>query len=209
MERYPGLQFSMEGQQRQRMETMDGIWRGLIVALIVIYTMLAVPLRSYVQPLLIMFSIPFGIAGAVIAHMFLGLEVGLMSVIGMMALVGVVVNDSLILIDFVNRKRREGMDSLEAVMKSGPVRFRPILITSLTTFAGLTPMLLEKSMQAQFMIPMAVSLAYGVMFATGVILLLVPAAYVVLDDLVQKRSTSVPARQDQEPRLWASGSPPE
>ena len=154
----------------------------MALALVVIYAMLAVPLRSYVQPLIIMMAIPFGIAGAVWAHVLLGMEVTMMSLIGVMALTGVVVNDSLIMVDFINRCRREGMNPREAVLRSGPVRFRPIIITSLTTFAGLTPMLLEKSMQAKFLIPMAVSLAYGVMFATGVTLLLVPAAYLIVDD---------------------------
>ena len=181
--RLPGLVYSFEGQQQEQQETLGGIWMGFFIAVIVIYAMLAIPLRSYVQPLIIMMAIPFGVAGAVWAHIFWGMEVTIMSVIGIMALTGVVVNDSLIMVDFINRSRREGMNPTEAVLLSGPVRFRPILITSLTTFAGLTPMLLEKSMQAKFLIPMAVALAYGVVFATVVILLMVPAVYLIVDDI--------------------------
>ena len=156
---------------------------GFFIAMIVIYAMLAIPLRSYVQPLIIMMAIPFGIVGAVWAHVFWGMEVTMMSLIGILALTGVVVNDSLIMVDFINRSRRQKMNPTEAVLRSGPIRFRPILITSLTTFAGLTPMLLEKSMQARFLIPMAMALAYGVVFATVVILLLVPAVYLIVDDV--------------------------
>ncbi|MBI4566162.1 MAG: efflux RND transporter permease subunit [Planctomycetes bacterium] len=182
-EEHPGLRYSLEGQQQQQAETMEGVRRGLIIALIVIYAMLAVPFRSYAQPALIMLAIPFGVAGAIWAHFFLGMDLTFLSLIGIMALSGVVVNDSLILIDFVNRARREGADAEEALLRAGPIRFRPILMTSLTTFAGLTPMLLERSMQAKFLIPMAVSLAYGVMFSTVIILLIIPAAYMALEDV--------------------------
>jgi multidrug efflux pump subunit AcrB len=180
---HPGLSISFEGEQRQQSETMGGVWRGMAIALLLIYALLAIGFRSYLQPLLVMAAIPFGVAGALWAHFFLGMHVTMMSLIGVLALSGVVVNDSLILIDFVNRCRAEGMRATRAVLASGPVRFRPILITTLTTFAGLTPMLLEKSVQAQFLIPMAVSLAYGLLFATGIILVIIPVLYMALEDL--------------------------
>ena len=205
--RHPGLIFSLEGQQREQQETLGGIWKGMVIALIVIYAMLAVPLRSYVQPLIIMMAIPFGVAGAIWAHVLLGMEVTMMSLIGVMALTGVVVNDTLIMVDFINRSRREGMNAREAVLRSGPVRFRPIVITSLTTFAGLTPMLLEKSMQAKFLIPMAVALAYGVLFATGVILVLIPATYLIVDDM--KRAIGRLFRRWSEPPLPSKEPIPE
>lgn len=182
---FPGLRFDLEGEQREQRETLGGIFRGSLLVLLLIYTMLAVLFRSYLQPVLIMLAIPFGIAGAVWAHFFLGMPLTLMSMIGIMALTGLVVNDSLILIDFVNHRRKES-DPEEAVLAAGPLRFRPILITTLTTFAGLTPMLLERSLQAQFLIPMAVSLAYGVAFATVITLLIVPAAYLVLEDVLRR-----------------------
>lgn len=180
---YPGLHFSLEGQQREQRDMMNGLGRGFVIALLLIYTLLAVPLKSYGQPLIIMFAIPFGLMGAVLGHLIMGLDLTILSMFGIVALTGVVVNDSLILVDYVNRSRRAGSLLSDAVLQGGVARFRPILLTSLTTFGGLTPLLLEKSLQAQFLIPMAVSLAFGVMFSTGVILLLVPVGYLILEDL--------------------------
>lgn len=191
---HPGLSVSFEGEQRQQAETLGGVWRGMLIALLLIYAMLAIGFRSYLQPLLVMTAIPFGVAGALWAHYFLGMHVTMMSLIGVLALSGVVVNDSLIMIDFVNRCRAEGMRTVRAVLASGPVRFRPILITTLTTFAGLTPMLLERSVQARFLIPMAVSLAYGLMFATGIILVIIPALYMALEDWLPRRVATASAR---------------
>ncbi len=153
-----------------------------------IYGLLAVPLRSYAQPLLIMSVIPFGLVGAIGGHILMqwfGQLHGLsfMSVVGIVAVSGVVVNASLVLVYNVNTHRDRGGSIAEAVVAAGVGRFRPILLTSLTTFAGLTPLMLERSMQAQFLIPMAVSLAFGVMFATVVTLLVLPCGYLVLEDL--------------------------
>lgn len=156
---------------------------GMLLVLLLIYAALAVLFMSYVQPALVMFAIPFGVAGAVVAHWALGMPLTFLSLIGVMALLGVVVNDSLVMIDFVNGARKEGRDPKEAILHAGPLRFRPIILTSLTTFAGLAPMLFERSLQAQFLIPMAVSLAYGVAFATVVTLFIVPAAYLALEDV--------------------------
>jgi multidrug efflux pump subunit AcrB len=143
---------------------------------------MAIPLKSYIQFFIIMSAIPFGLVGAIWGHVIQGMDLTILSGFGIVALSGVVVNDSLILVDYVNRHRRHGVSLLQVVKDSGKARFRPILLTSLTTFGGLTPLLLEKSLQAQFLIPMAISLAYGVIFATFITLVLVPAQYLILED---------------------------
>ena len=153
-----------------------------MIALLVIYALLAMPLRSYSQPFIIMTAIPFGIVGAVWGHLLMGLDFSMFSVIGLVALSGVVVNDSLVLVDYVNRRRAQGAELGQALVDAGVARFRAIMLTSLTTFAGLTPLLLETSVQARMLIPMGVSLAFGVVFATSITLLLVPAYYLILDD---------------------------
>jgi multidrug efflux pump subunit AcrB len=154
-----------------------------MLALFMIYALLAVPLGSYVQPLIIMSAIPFGMVGAVWGHFLIGWDLNFFSMLGLVALAGVVVNDSLVLVDYVNRACARGLSVDEAARTAGVARFRAIMLTSLTTFAGLTPLLLERSLQAQFLIPMAVSIAFGVLFATAVTLILVPAWYLILDDL--------------------------
>ena len=186
LERYPSLtSVSFEGNNRDQAETQESLKSGYSMVLFLIYALLAIPLRSYFQPLLVMSAIPFGFIGAILGHGILGLELSIMSMFGFVALTGVVVNDNLVLIDFINRRRREGAALLTAVRESGAARFRPILLTSLTTCASLTPLLLERSVQAKFLIPMGVSLAFGVLFATMVSLILVPCGYVILDDLAQ------------------------
>lgn len=181
--RYPGLSFSFEGERKQQSETLGGLFSGLILAMFAIYGLMAIPFKSYFQPLIVMTAIPFGIVGAFWGHLIVGISANVLSMCGMLALAGIVVNDNLVLVHAINRERREGGKSvMEAVIYGGTQRFRPILLTSLTTFAGLTPLMLEKELQAQFLIPMAVSLAFGVMFATFVSLLLVPSLYVILDD---------------------------
>lgn len=181
---FPGVTYSFEGDQRDRGEALAGLVRGIAIALILIYALLAIPFRSYFQPLIVMSAIPFGIAGAIWGHVILGLELTFVSFFGLVALIGVLVNDSLVLVDFINRRREnESGDLHEAVREAGVRRFRPILLTSLTTFAGLTPILLERSLQARFLIPMAVSLGFGVLFATFITLLFVPVAYFVLEDI--------------------------
>ena len=152
-------------------------------ALVLIYALLAVPLRSYGQPLIIMAVIPFGLVGAIAGHLIMGAGFSMMSVFGVVALSGVVVNSSLVLVHHVNQRRDEGLPIAEAVRDAGVARFRPILLTSLTTFAGLSPILLERNMGAHFLIPMATSLAFGVAFATAISLFLLPASYLILEDL--------------------------
>jgi len=179
----PGLAVSFEGEQREQEETNTGLVKGAVLALFIIFSLLALAFESFAQPLVVIVAIPFGVVGAVLGHWWLDLDVSLLSTIGILAMAGVVVNDSMIMIDFVNRARKSGKSIYDAVMESGPRRFRPIILTSLTTFAGLTPLILETSVQAQFLIPMAVALAFGVMFSTLVILVMVPAFYMVLDDI--------------------------
>ena len=180
---HPGITYALEGEQREERESLRGLGRNSLFALLVIFTLLAIPLRSYAQPLVIMATIPLGAVGAIAGHALLGLPLSFSSVIGMVALAGVVVNDSIVLVDWANRLRQEGHGLDTAVREAGAARFRPIFLTSLTTSVGLLPLLLEQSPQAQFLIPMAVSIAVGVLAATVVSLLVVPAAYVVLEDL--------------------------
>lgn len=179
---YPNIAYSFEGEQRDQAETLEGLGEGFIVAMLVIYAMMAIPFRSYVQPLIVISAVPFGIVGAVWGHLFMGLAISILSMLGVVALAGVVVNDSLVLVSFINSHRKKGIPLKHAVHEAGLVRFRPILLTSLTTAAGITPLMMEKSVQAQFLIPMAVSLAFGVLFATFVTLGLVPSLYLILED---------------------------
>jgi len=193
--KYPGLRYTIEGEGKEQNESMSDVISGFAMALFCIYALLAIPFKSFSQPIVVMAAIPFGIVGAIAGHLIMGLNLSLLSLFGMVGLAGVVVNDSLVLIHAANRIRDEGADSLEAVTRAGALRFRAIILTSLTTFAGLTPMIMEKSLQAQFLIPMAVSLGFGVLFATGITLLLIPCGYVILEDLqnlLTSRKTKIP-----------------
>jgi multidrug efflux pump subunit AcrB len=184
-QKYPGLTYSFEGRQADRRESMRGLLIGLLMALVVIYGLLAIPFNSFVQPMIIMMSIPFGVVGAVVGHLIMGYSLSVMSTFGVVALSGVVINGALVLIDFANRKRREGKSSHEAIYDAGMQRFRPIVLTTLTTFGGLAPMIFETSRQARFLIPMAISLGFGILFAAFITLLLVPALYLINEDLHQ------------------------
>jgi multidrug efflux pump subunit AcrB len=156
-----------------------------VIALFAMYALMAIPLKSFLQPLLILTAIPFGAVGAALGHMVTGYDLSILSMFGVIALSGIVVNDNIVLVDWINKRRDQGGPLLEAVRTAGAARFRPILLTSLTTFFGLLPLLLERSVQARFMVPMAVSLAFGVLFATLITLVLVPCLYLVLDDVVR------------------------
>ena len=182
MAAYNGLGFSLEGEQRQQREAMGSLKLGYLFALVAIFALLAVAFRSYAQPLIIMGVIPFGLVGAVWGHMLMGYNLSLMSFMGVVALSGVVVNDSLILIVAVNEVRKVGRSVTDALLDGGVRRFRPIVLTSLTTFFGLVPMIAETSVQARFLIPMAISLGFGVLFATIIMLVLVPAVYAIVED---------------------------
>ncbi|HSL16646.1 MAG TPA: efflux RND transporter permease subunit [Methylomirabilota bacterium] len=180
---FPGLVFDFEGEQREQNESLGSLRVNFFVAQLAIFALLAIPFRSYSQPLIIMSAIPFGLVGAVLGHLVMGLNLTMLSMFGMVALTGVVVNDSLILIDLINRERAAGATVDQAIRDSGERRFRPIMLTTATTFLGLTPMIFETSMQARFLIPMAVSLGYGIVFATAITLILVPTLYRILEDL--------------------------
>ena len=182
-ERFPGVTFKFEGEQADQAESVREIGIGFLWALVAMYVLMAIPLRSYLQPMIIMSVIPFGIVGAVMGHIVMRTELSIMSMCGIVALAGVVVNDSLVLVDYVNRHRRESGNVLESALRAGGVRFRAIILTSLTTFVGLMPMLLETDMQARFLVPMAISLGFGILFATTITLILVPSVYVVLEDV--------------------------
>ena len=179
---FPGVSFDMEGEQREQKKFITSLAFGFAIALITIYILLAIPFGSYFQPLMVMSVIPFSIIGAIGGHAIMGLSLSISSAMGVLALIGVVVNDSLVLVDYTNKRIKEGMTVPEAIRFSGGARFRPILLTSLTTFAGLTPLILEKSTQAQFLIPMAVSLGFGILFATLLTLILVPVFYLIVED---------------------------
>jgi multidrug efflux pump subunit AcrB len=180
----PGVYYTLEGEAREQRDSFSSMLWGVTIALFAMYALLAVPFGSYVQPFIVLAIIPFSLVGAVLGHVVMGLQLSLMSVFGMLALAGVGVNDSLVLVDFINRKHRnDGLPLGEAVRAAGVRRFRPIILTSLTTSLGLLPLILEKSTQAQFLIPMAVSLGFGILFATFITLLLVPVNYLILEDL--------------------------
>ena len=185
LNRYPGLRYTLEGEGREQSESLSDIFRASIFALFGIFALLAIPFRSFSQPIVVMLAIPFGLVGALVGHIFLGYNLSNMSLLGMVGLSGVVVNDSLVLIHRANKIRsQENIDAHTAVISAGKIRFRAIILTSLTTFAGLTPIMLEKSIQAKFITPMAISLGFGVLFATLITLLLIPCLYMVLEDML-------------------------
>ncbi len=179
---FPGLTWTFEGSDAEMRDSTAALWGGFALAMAVVYALLAIAFASYLQPLIVMIAIPFGIVGAVIGHIILGFDLSLISFMGVIALSGVVVNDALIMIDFANRKRAE-RSAFEAIHMAGLRRFRPIILTTLTTFGGLTPIILETSRQAAYLVPMAISLGFGIVFATAIILVLVPCLYMILEDL--------------------------
>jgi multidrug efflux pump subunit AcrB len=176
-ERFPALRFEVVGLAGDQEETFAALSRNLMLALILIFALLAIPLSSWIQPFVIMTAVPFGLAGAIFGHQIMGVDLSMVSFFGMVPLVGIVVNDALVLLDFINQKRREGAPMFDAALAAGRLRFRPVILTSVTTCAGLAPLMIERSAQAQVLIPMAVSLSFGVAFATLITLLLVPVLY--------------------------------
>ncbi|MXX70787.1 MAG: efflux RND transporter permease subunit [Gemmatimonadetes bacterium] len=175
----PGLTYSFGGEQQEQVESFGALGGGFALALLAIYALLAIPFGSYTKPLIIMAAIPFGIIGAVLGHVILGLQMAIMSLFGIIGLSGVVVNDSLVMIDFINERLGRGMPGREAIIEGAKARFRPILLTSITTFLGVAPLVFETSIQAQFLIPMAASLGFGILFATVVLMMIVPALAMV------------------------------
>ena len=182
-EDFPGLSIGLEGGERERKESMQSLYQGFAFAMLLVYCLLAIPFKSYFQPFIVMSAIPFGFVGALGGHLLLGHNISLLSMCGLVALSGVVVNDSLLLVDYVNRQREEHNTLAAAVLSGGERRFRQITLTSLTTFFGLTPIIFETSLQAQFLIPMAISLGFGVLFATFITLYLIPSLYLICEDL--------------------------
>lgn len=181
--KYPGVDYTLEGEAKEQAESFGSLYWGLIFVFFIIYCLLAIPFKSYIQPLIVMSVIPFGTIGAVVGHWIMGMDLTIMSILGLMALIGVVVNDSLVLVDFINKQREKGQELMQAVLDAGQARFRPVMLTSMTTFIGLMPLLFEKATQAQFLIPMAVSLGFGIVFATLITLILVPVNYLLVEDV--------------------------
>lgn len=186
MQANPGVLWSLEGEAREQADTYDSLIKMTVVAIFIIYALLAIPLKSYLQPFIVMSVIPYGLIGAIGGHMLLGRPMSILSILGFVALAGVVVNDSLVLVDFINQERKKGVPLRDAIIDSGAMRFRPIILTSVTTFCGLLPLLFETSLQAQFLIPMAISLSFGVLFATLMTLILVPGFYFILQDIIDR-----------------------
>jgi len=181
--KYPSVDYDLEGQAKRTKESVDSLKIGYLFAIMGMFLLLASQFRSYIQPAIIMVAIPFGLVGAIIGHFIMGFPITIISFFGIVALSGIVVNDSLILIDFINSKIREGTSVFDAVMESGRDRFRPVLLTSITTVAGLFPLLLETSFQAQFLIPMAISICFGLIVATVLTLVYVPSLYLIVKDI--------------------------
>jgi multidrug efflux pump subunit AcrB len=183
VKKYPGLSYSFRGKQKDMRESLGNLSFGFVMALLLIYVLLGIPFRSYIQPMIVMISIPFGIIGAVMGHILMGYSLSIISMMGIVALAGVVVNDALVLINWANQQRIKGMNAHDAIHGAAVRRFRPIILTTLTTFGGLAPMIFETSRQARFLIPMALSLGYGILFATAITLLLIPCFYIIIEDI--------------------------
>ena len=182
LSRYSGVTYGLAGEAEERSASMEALLSSALLALLVIYALLAIPLQSYLQPLIIMSVIPFGAVGAIMGHYLLGMDLVFFSLLGIVALAGVVVNSSLVLVDHINKKRQSGSEFIEVVSRAGSVRFRPIVLTSITTFVGLIPMMADKTISTSLFKPMAVSLGFGILFCTLITLFLVPCLLLVLED---------------------------
>jgi len=178
---FPELDYGLSGEQEEQDESFGDLGFAFAIALLLIYALLAIPFRSYVQPLIILSAVPFGIIGAIVGHMLLGIPLGILSIFGIIGLSGVIVNDSLVMIDFINEKMDDGYDAKTAIIDGAKSRFRPIMLTSLTTFLGVAPITFETSLQAQFLIPMAASLGFGILFGAAILVLLVPALTILVE----------------------------
>ncbi|MGD2121692.1 MAG: efflux RND transporter permease subunit [Gemmatimonadota bacterium] len=203
------LGFQFGGEQEQQAESFGAIGKFFLLAILVQYALLAIPFRSYTQPLIIMSAVPFGIVGALWGHLILGIPVGLLSLFGIVGLSGVVVNDSLVMIDFINERLKAGLHRREAILEGAKARFRPIMLTSMTTFLGVAPLVFEKSVQAQFLIPMAAALGFGILFATGILVMLVPAFTAIQGNILawigKPREMDSGRKADQEPAMVPAG----
>ena len=205
----PGLTYSLEGERKSQKESLSALASNYVFALLIIFCLLAIPFKSYAQPFLVMSAIPFGAVGALLGHWIMGFELSIMSMMGIVALSGVVVNDSLVMMIATNKIRRSGSSAIEAAVQGAALRFRPILLTSLTTSFGLAPMILEKSVQARFLVPMAVSLGFGILWATVIILYTVPSFYLILDDVQRFFQWLYGKRKDEPIHRPSSHAPDE
>jgi len=187
----PGLDYAFGGQRREQRKAQGSLQIGFLLAVFAIYGLLAIPFNSYVQPLIIMSTIPFAWIGALLGHFVLGYNLIMPSIFGIVGLSGVIVNDALVMLDFANERRAEGASWPEALVSAGQARFRPILLTSVTTFLGVFPIIIEQSVQAQFLVPMAVSLGVGILFVTAVLMMIVPALAMLQDRAVAWVQTRV------------------
>ncbi len=183
LETHPGVSYGLAGEAADRAESISSLGAYALLALLIIYALLAIPLQSYLQPFVIMSVIPFGAIGAIFGHFIMGVDLTFLSILGIVALSGVVVNSSLVLVDYVNRQRVSGAPIEEALVSAGVVRFRPILLTSLTTFIGLLPMVFDTNAATHLFVPLAISLAFGVLVGTVITLFLVPSLYHITEDL--------------------------
>jgi multidrug efflux pump subunit AcrB len=204
---YPDVRVRWEGEQEQTNESLRSLGLGFMVSVFAMFVLLTMEFRSYLQPLLILLAIPFGIAGAVFGHAIMGLPLTLFTMFGVVALAGIVVNDSIVLIDFINQRVREGRPMKVALREAGCLRFRPVFLTSVTTVGGLLPLLFDKSFQAQFLIPMATSMVFGEMVTTVLILVLLPVAYTFIggsgpvddhEEMIPQESLANPDEGDDE-----------
>ena len=184
---YPDLTYTFGGEQQQQLKSLGALYRGFAIALLMIFALLAIPLRSYTKPFIIMAVIPFGFIGVILGHWVLGVALSAVSFMGIFGLSGVVVNDALVMIDFVDQKLREGTPVRTGIIEGAKGRFRPIMLTSLTTFLGFTPLILERAIQAQFLIPFAASLGIGILVTTAILLMVVPALYTIRLHLLSLR----------------------
>ena len=201
--RHPGVAYSLAGEAESRSESMGGLVASAFLALLIIYALLAIPLQSYLQPLVIMSVIPFGAVGAIIGHLLMGIDLVFFSLLGIVALSGVVVNSSLVLVDYINKQRQSGQDLLYVVAHAGAVRFRPIILTSVTTFIGLAPMMTDNTISLTMFVPMSVSLGFGVLMGTAITLFLVPCLYLILEDIM--RLTGQRPAADNEEKNYIEG----
>ena len=186
----PDLTYMLGGEQQQQVESLDSLYRGFVIAMLMIFALLAIPLRSYTKPFIVMAVIPFGFIGVILGHWILGIAVSAQSLMGFFGLSGVVVNDSLVMIDFIDQELEEGIPERTAIIEGAKGRFRPIMLTSVTTFLGFTPLILERAIQAQFLVPFAASLGFGILITTAILMMVVPALSTIHLRLIASRGSS-------------------
>jgi len=186
----PELNYTFGGEQQQQLDSLGSLYRGFAIALLMIFALLAIPLRSYTKPFIVMAVIPFGIVGVILGHLILGIPFTTTAILGILGLSGVVVNDSLVMIDFIDQRLRDGAPTRTAIIEGAKGRFRPIMLTSVTTFLGFTPLILERAIQAQFLRPFAASLGFGIVITTAILMMVVPALYTIRSSVIPRTETA-------------------